>query len=128
MPKIRLLEVAGEPEDLGLPHGLAYPDEIRELAVERVRLCSNIHWTGQQLSRREVLALANACLRDHQAYAPELTAELQGLSRATRLNLAELLILNGFTDFIDTVYSARPKPALASGRKSLSSVHRGTEC
>jgi isopenicillin-N N-acyltransferase-like protein len=58
------------------------------------------------MPRAEVLALAEACLPDHEAYAPALYQELQGLAAATNLSLAELLIVGGFTDFVDTVYRA----------------------
>src|SRR5690606_1302049 len=48
-------------------------------------------------------ALGNACLEEHRAYSPELVAELEGIAEATGLGLAELVIMNGFTDFIDVV-------------------------
>lgn len=106
MPKIRLLEVTGTPFELGHQHGLAYPKEIGVLTEDRLQLSSNKYWTGQELSRAEVLALAEACLPYHEAYAPELMEELRGLSAATGLSVVELVILNGFTDFIDVVYNA----------------------
>lgn len=104
MPKIRVLEVSGTPFELGRQHGLAYPREIQELAEERVRLSSNRNWTGTELARQEVLALGEACMPYHQAYAPDLMEELEGMSRTTGVGLTELIILNGFTDFIDVVY------------------------
>ncbi|MCB0163414.1 MAG: hypothetical protein KDI79_04255 [Anaerolineae bacterium] len=108
MPKFRVLDVSGRPADLGYQHGLAYADQIPELAEERVRLSSDKKWTGRELSRAEVLALGQACLPYHEAYAPALMAELRGMSQATGVGLPELIILNGFTDFIDTVYNAEP--------------------
>jgi isopenicillin-N N-acyltransferase-like protein len=108
MSKIRLLEVCGTSFDMGYQHGLAYLQEIHELAEERIHLSSDKNWTGQALSRQEVLALGQACLPDHEAYAPDLIEELHGLSQATGVGLAELVILNGFTDFIDTVYNVDP--------------------
>lgn len=108
MSKIRVLEVSGSWFEMGQQHGLAYPQEIRELAAERVHLSSDRYWTGQALSRPEVMALGRACESYHEAYAPDLMAELRGLSQATGVSLAELVILNGFTDFIDTVYNVDP--------------------
>ncbi len=105
MPKLRLLEVSGSPFEMGRQHGAAFPHEIQELTADRLQLSSNKNWTGKELSRQAVLALGEACLPYHQTYAPELMAELHGMSQATGLSLVELLILNGFTDFIDTVYS-----------------------
>ncbi len=106
MPNLRLLEVSGSPFEMGRQHAAAYPKEIQELTEDRLRLSSNKNWTGKDLSRHEVLALGQACLPYHHAYAPRLMDELQGMSEVTGLSLAELVILNGFTDFTDTIYSA----------------------
>lgn len=108
MPKFRVLDLAGSPFEMGYRHGLTYAAQIPELAEERVRLSSSKKWTGRELTRAEVLALGRACLPYHEAYAPALMAELRGMSQATGVGLPELIILNGFTDFIDTVYNAEP--------------------
>ncbi|MCY3914540.1 MAG: C45 family autoproteolytic acyltransferase/hydrolase [Chloroflexi bacterium] len=104
MNQIRVVKLSGSPYDMGYAHGLRFRDEIRLFTEERVRLCSSIDWTGRQLSRAAVIALAEACVAEHQAYAPDLMEELQGIADATDLTLAELVINNGFTDFIDTIY------------------------
>ena len=108
MSHLRLLEVSGSPIEMGRQHATAYPTAIQELAEDRLQLSSNKNWTGKTLSRQEVLALGNACLPDHQAYAPDLMEELRGMREVTGLGLAELVILNGFTDFIDVVYRLDP--------------------
>jgi isopenicillin-N N-acyltransferase-like protein len=109
MPNLRLLEVSGAPFEMGRQHAAAYPREIQELTEDRLHLSSNKNWTGKELSRQEVLALGQACLPYHEAYAPELMDELRGMSKVTGLGLTELMILNGFTDFIDTIYSTDEK-------------------
>ena len=103
--RIRVLELSGSPFDIGYAHGAAYKDAICHFAEERVRLSGDPVWTGRTLSRAEVLELAQACLAEHEHFAPELVEELRGMAKATDLSLAELLIVNGFTDFIDTVYN-----------------------
>ena len=105
MNQIRVIKLSGSPYQMGYAHGKRFRDEIRTFTEERVRLCSSLEWTGRQLSREAVFALAEACVAEHQAYAPELMQELQGIADATDLSLAELVINNGFTDFIDTIYS-----------------------
>ncbi len=105
MNRIRVLELAGAPYDMGHAHGARFRDEIRHFTDERVRLCSAPDWTGRSLSRAAVIELAEACVDEHIAYAPELMEELRGMADATGLSLAELVINNGFTDFIDVVYS-----------------------
>jgi isopenicillin-N N-acyltransferase-like protein len=103
--KIRVLSASGTPFEVGYEHGRIYRDDIRRYTTERVRLVCSGLWSGGPLPRAEVLAIAKACLPDHEAYAPNLFQELQGVAAATDLSLAELLIVGGFTDFVDTVYS-----------------------
>jgi isopenicillin-N N-acyltransferase-like protein len=105
MNRIRVINLSGTPYQMGYAHGKRFHDEIHHFTEERVRLCGSIEWTGRQLSRAAVIALAEACVAEHQAYAPDLMEELQGIADATGLSLAELVINNGFTDFIDTVYN-----------------------
>jgi isopenicillin-N N-acyltransferase like protein len=104
MGRIRKLELSGSPYEIGMKHGKTYHDEIHMFTEDRVELSQNMDWTGRNLSREAVIALAEACVAEHQAYAPDLMQELQGMADATGLSLAELVINNGFTDFIDVVY------------------------
>jgi len=100
------LDLVGTPFELGLAHGRAYRAAIRAYAEERVALAGGAAWTGREMSRGEVLALAEACVEPHRAYAPDLMTELEGMAEATGLSLAELIVVGGFTDFIDTVAGA----------------------
>ncbi len=105
MTKLRLLELSGTPYEIGYAHGRAFADDIRRYTEERVALAGGAGWTGHDLPQDEVLALGEACVAEHRADAPDLMEELQGIADATGLTLAELVITNGFTDFVDTVYS-----------------------
>lgn len=104
MGRIRVLELSGSAYDMGAAHGKTYHDEIHMFTEDRVKLSQDENWTGRSLSREAVIALADACVAEHQAYAPDLMQELQGMADITGLSLAELVINNGFTDFIDVVY------------------------
>jgi isopenicillin-N N-acyltransferase like protein len=103
-PHIRVLELSGSPYDMGYQHGSTYAEAIHHFAEERVKLSGEEAWTGRNLPRAQVLALAEACLDEHRHYSPNLVKELQGMADATKISMAELLIVNGFTDFIDTVF------------------------
>ena len=105
MKRLRVMELSGAPYDMGYAHGQRYHDEIHMFTEDRVQLCQDPNWTSQKLSREAVLELAEACALEHQAYAPELMDELMGMAAATGLSLAELVINNGFTDFIDVIYN-----------------------
>ena len=91
---------------MGYQHGLSYSDGIKHFAEDRVKLAGSAMWSGAEMSRAEVLTLAEACLEEHRRYSSDLVEELQGMADATNLSLAELIVVCGFTDFIDTVYNA----------------------
>ena len=101
--KVPTLELRGSPYEFGLAHGRAFRDAIRDYAVERMRLAGEEGWTGRSSSRAEVLAVAEACLDHHRRFSPELAEELEGMADATDLSLAELIVVGGFTDFVDTM-------------------------
>ncbi|MBK7896940.1 MAG: hypothetical protein IPJ90_19055 [Anaerolineaceae bacterium] len=103
--KIRVLKANGSPYEVGVEHGRSYRNDIRRYTEERVQLVCDGLWSGGPLPREEVLSIAEMCLPHHQTYAPDLYQELHGLADATGLSPAELLIVGGFTDFVDTVYS-----------------------
>lgn len=121
MPAIRVLHVNGYSYTMGYRHGLAYADQIHSLTHERIRLSTEETWTGRNLPRPEVLALAEQCIDAHGNYAPDLLEELEGVAAATGLSLAELIITNGFTDFADAVYAAGGDPVAVPARA-------GNEC
>ena len=115
MAPIRRLLVRGAPYDIGYQHGKAYAHAIGELTEERLRLSCDPLWTGgQQATLAEVLELGEACLAHHETFAPELMTEMRGMSDATGIGVNELVIMNGFTDFVDIV--ANPA-ALATHRQ-----------
>ena len=114
MGQIRVLELAGSSYEMGAKHGKTFYDEIHMFTEDRVELSQSEHWTGRNLSKEAVLALADACVAEHQTYAPDLMEELRGMADVTGLSPGELIINNGFTDFIDVVYNAEnitQKPA-----------------
>lgn len=117
MPKLRVLEIGGTPHEMGYQHGKPYIQEIRDLTEERLHLSGDPRWIGgRSLTREQVLALGELCVAEHWAYSPELMEELEGMSQATGLGLAELVILNGFTDFVDVAanYDRVMNPQLAA--------------
>ncbi|MCB9161586.1 MAG: hypothetical protein H6644_17390 [Caldilineaceae bacterium] len=99
---IRLLELSGSPYAIGYAHGQAYADEIALLTEERMRLSSDPFWTGgRAVTHADVVAAGEACLAHHRAFSPALMEEIQGLADATGLGVNELVVMNGFTDFVD---------------------------
>ena len=119
---LTVLELSGPPYEMGFQHGRAHAEAIGHFARERVRLAGDPQWSGQSLSREDVLALAEACAAEHRRYSPELTAELQGMADGAGLSLAELIVVSGFTDFIDTAYNAA-----GSERRTPVAAHEGAD-
>jgi isopenicillin-N N-acyltransferase-like protein len=119
MPPIRVLEIAGSPYEMGYQHGLAYAKEIRALADERIRLCGDPLWTGQAMPRERILALGEMCLSAHWEYAPDQMEQLEGIAAASGVSLTELVITNGFTDFVDFVNASEA---------ALTGVRQAAEC
>lgn len=108
-----VLDLVGAPAEMGAAHGRFARAALRSLADERVGLAGDPSWSGRDLPRALVVSLAERCLADHRAYAPDLAAELEALAEAAGLTPAEALIVNGFTDFVDTVYAVgAPVPPL----------------
>lgn len=105
MKQIRVVKLSGSAYEMGFAHGQLFHDEIHMFTKDRVALCQDRNWTGHSLPRAAVISLAEACVEEHRRYAPDLMEELAGMADATGLSLAELLINNGFTDFIDTIYN-----------------------
>lgn len=104
MSKLRVLQVSGTPYELGYTHGRAFAKEIGALTEERLHLSCDPFWTGgQEATLEEVLALGQACLRYHQEFDPVLMEEMQGMADATSIGVNELVIMNGFTDFVDVI-------------------------
>jgi isopenicillin-N N-acyltransferase-like protein len=119
---IRVLEVAGSFFEMGQQHGRAYQEAIHHFTEDRVKLSQTEKWTGRTLSKEAVLALAEACVAEHNTYSPQLMDELRGMAQVTGLSLAELIINNGFTDFVDVVYSVGDLSAPAPSASSASIV------
>jgi isopenicillin-N N-acyltransferase-like protein len=110
---IRTLEVTGSPGAIGHAHGLAFAEEIRAYADERVHLVCSGLWSGGPMERGDVLEIAAECLPAHRAFSEPLHEELLALAEAAALTPAEAVVVGGFTDFVDTVRASvgGPHPA-----------------
>lgn len=108
---IRLLDLVGTPAEVGRAHGSAHREQIREYTEERVHLAGEGTWSGHAMTRDEVLGLAEACLPAHEAYDPDLYAEMVAMADAAGLSPAEAVVVGGFTDFVDLVRAHGGGPA-----------------
>lgn len=102
-PAIRILDLSGSPDEMGDAHGRAFADEIRHYTNERVDLVTAGSWSGGQMSRADVLDLAESMIPAHEKHAPELASEMHAMAAAAGISSAEAIVVGGFTDFVDTV-------------------------
>ncbi|MGI8517568.1 MAG: C45 family autoproteolytic acyltransferase/hydrolase [Acidimicrobiia bacterium] len=103
---IRVLEATGAGEHRGAVHGAAFYSEIRRYSAERLRLASNGSWAGRPATPEDALELASQMLDAHRDYDGDLYEEMAALAAATNLTIEEVLIVSGFTDFVDVVRAA----------------------
>ncbi len=102
-PPIRILDLAGSPEEMGHTHGTTFGDEIRHYTEERLDLVVSGLWSGGPISRGDVLDLADSMLPAHERHSPTLYAEMVSMAAAAGITPAEAVVVGGFTDFVDTV-------------------------
>lgn len=88
---------------MGAAHGAAYAEEIRAYTKERIDLVASGRWSGGPLETGEVLEIAQSMLPAHEAFDPDLHAEMCALADAASITPAEAVVVGGFTDFVDTV-------------------------
>lgn len=96
---IRVARLHGDPAALGTMHGAAFASEIHDYAADRVSLSAQ----GTSFTRDELLDLASRCMPAHRGYSESLTVEMEALADAADLSVPEVLIVGGYTDFIDLV-------------------------
>ncbi|MCP3988702.1 MAG: hypothetical protein GY724_06500, partial [Actinomycetia bacterium] len=65
-PPIRILDIAGSPEQMGHTHGQAFAEEIRHYTEERIGLVMSGLWSGGPLTRADVVDIAESMLPAHE--------------------------------------------------------------
>lgn len=110
---IRVIELAGSPGAMGSAHGSAYAPDIRRYAADRIDLVTSGLWSGNRLDRTDVLEIAASCLPHHETFSSDLTEEMVAVGVAAGLTPEEMVIVGGFTDFVDAVRASTggPMPA-----------------
>ena len=88
---------------MGHVHGRTHAAEIQAYAKERIELVMSGLWSGVDLSRGEVLEVAEACLEAHERQSASLYEEMAAMADGAGITLAEAVVVGGFTDFVDTV-------------------------
>ncbi|MBC7261428.1 MAG: hypothetical protein H5T63_05395 [Chloroflexi bacterium] len=98
---VRLLDLEGSPYDIGYQHGRELQEAIQELCEERLRLLRTPCGAEVELDLEDVLEIGRQSWVWHEEYDPDLTRELLGIADGAEVDPIELLLMNGYTDFID---------------------------
>lgn len=99
-----IIELTGSPEAMGRQHARTCPDAARAMVQARVDLAlQGMAEAGVEPDRHRCLRLAAAHLPVQERWAPEVHAEFMALAEGLEVSPAELLIGNGYTDFIDVL-------------------------
>jgi isopenicillin-N N-acyltransferase like protein len=104
VPPIRTLSVSGDPYRMGYQHGRAYAKAIGDLTEERLKLCATDDWARAGVHRHVIIDLAERCMPHHRRFDEALCVELEGIADGAGVPIAELLVMNGFTDFVDVLH------------------------
>jgi len=100
---MRILRLEGTHREMGEAFGETCRDDIATFYRLRLDIAIEQAWTygGRRVSEDEVLDLARRSLPLTQAYHPDGYEELMGIADGANLKPAEILTLNGLTDFRD---------------------------
>jgi isopenicillin-N N-acyltransferase-like protein len=90
MERLPLVDLSGQPSEIGFKHGQALREQIRKNYLLYLNMIRNN--TGQ--TEPQILGLANRFLPKIKNSAPELLEEMTGLSQGAGVSLETILILN----------------------------------
>lgn len=104
---LRTFRLKGSFTEIGEEHGKLFGDEIGVSVRKRMKLCQR--WPdaqGETKSLELIRELGRLCWLEQEKYSPELLEEVEAIARVAEVDPVELLIMNGYTDFRDLLYSA----------------------
>ena len=97
---VPVVDLAGSPREMGIAHGRALRDLIREFVAEAAPL----HQANNALLRVGRNALDGFCLRNlgHlEKHSPDLVDEMRGIAEGAGVPFADILFLNSFLELED---------------------------
>lgn len=101
---IDIIDLQGTPEEMARQHAEACYESAREMVRARCELALRRGRDVQAaLTMERCLQIAAEHLPAHERYSPPVYAEFMALARALDVGADELLIGNGYTDYIDVL-------------------------
>ena len=100
---LRVLEIYGDPTDLGRGHGSTCAEMIRRYVDDRVALAGQAEWSGGTTSRDSILETAEETLAHHERFSEGRYEGMTAMAAAAGITPAEAVLVGGFTDLVDVV-------------------------
>ena len=101
---MEIIRLHGTPEEMAQQHAEACYDSAREMIRQRCDLAlKRGSEFGSSLTMEQCLKVAAEHLPAHEQYSPPVYREFLALAEALDVGADELLIGNGFTDYIDVL-------------------------
>lgn len=101
---MEIITLTGTPEQMAREHAEACYDSAREMIQARCDLAlERGRKTQGDLTMERCLQTAEAHIAAHEDYSPPVYAEFMALAEALDVGADELLIGNGYTDYIDVL-------------------------
>lgn len=105
---LQIISLQGTPQEMGARHGELLAEGARAMCETRIELCLR---AGGGMTREELLALAGRSLPVFESFSPDTYAEFCGIAQGAGISREELLIGNGYTDFVDLVRRTAAGPS-----------------
>ncbi|QLA14673.1 C45 family autoproteolytic acyltransferase/hydolase [Desulfolutivibrio sulfoxidireducens] len=97
---IPVIDLSGTPYEMGLAHGRAMKDAIRDFAAS----IATVHQANNPFLKADHESLAAYCLRNLgflEAFSPDLVQEMRGIAEGAGLPFMDILHLNCFLELED---------------------------
>lgn len=121
--KLEIVKLQGQPRVMGEQFGEECRDDIRELYERRLRQVRLIaRLAGERVTVAKTLDISERALPKIKGYDEIDFQELIGLSRGSQLSLAQIVFMQGATDFIDLLVSGRYRGSLGCTAGMLNST------
>lgn len=104
---MKVIELAGEPRQMGRAFGEALREQARQFAQIRLSSCvQEANELGLKIDAQFVLDVCGQCMDYHRQYDEAVWEEMAGIAEGANLSHETLIILNGLTDVRDAVCAA----------------------
>lgn len=101
---LRIYSFSGSHRDVGRSHGETLRGELRESLRLRMERCVDAsRRAGRELSQAAIRELAARHLPYVAEFSPGLMDEIEGIAEGADVTVEEVLIVGGYTDFVDVV-------------------------